>query len=538
MKRKQSNWSFRQYVESILRDEKNSVELQNGEDVRVALAFPNYYPLGISNLGYQTVYRLFNEIPGVRCERIFVYEPPLGYFARTLESQRQLNEFDIVAFSLCYEVDTLNLFRILENGRIPLLTRDREGNEPLVIVGGVITFLNPLPLAPFVDVFLLGEGEELISSFVDVYRECKSHGFSRHQCLSRLAAHENFFVPSISPKTHRKLKVHHVNVRAHRPAFSPIITPRGHFGEMFLVEVGRGCSRRCRFCAASYIFQTYRSNEITSLKQTIQAQTPSERITIGLVGSALADYPALPQLCRWLLQNNYRFSFSSFRLDKLTPEILQYLENSQIQTVTGAPEAGTERLRRIIGKPLSDFQLYEVVEAFAATRIPRLKLYFLIGLPSEEDADIEGIIVTVKNIHRILLTSGATKKQLRVSINAFIPKPFTPFQWAPMDMEKNIIRKRRYIERELRQLKEVTVASKSLRGELLQTLITLGDERVGLALLESYRYQKNIFKLLPGYGVDSSSLLYQPREFGYPFPWDIIDYPIPKDKLWRDFVAV
>ena len=495
----------------------------------IALVFPNSYAVGMSNLGFQSVYRLFNEFPGVICERAFYYTD-FPSVTRTLESNTELREFDVVAFSISFELDFLNLVQILINAGITPFSSIRHFREPLIIAGGAVCFLNPTPLSPFVDLFVVGEIEQQLESLIGSFLESKKVKFNKEKILASLNSKAGFYVPELNDLAKKVQKVHS-SLKNEIPQYSPIISPYIHFKNMFLVEVGRGCGRRCNFCAASHIYHPFRIFSVEKIMETIQKFCRETR-RIGLIGSAISDYPGIDELSEQLVNEGYEVGLSSFRLDKISPSLIKSLEQGRLKTITFAPEAGTERMRNVIHKNLSFKQIIEAAEVISFSNIRQIKLYFLIGLPGETQEDIEGIVNLVDKMQQIFLKQKKHKR-IVLSVNTFIPKPFTPFQWSTMENEYNIRRKRKFLNNQIKKISNVQISPKSTKDETLQGIFSLGDVNVGKAIYykisEKLDWQSAWIKA----GVDLNQILYSSTNIKKKLPWDIIHSGIKKEKLWE-----
>jgi len=517
---------FWQYAERLLSREINQVNLQTEAPLSMALVFPNYYEVAMANLGFQSLYRLFNSCAGVRCERAFLYKP-FPDIARTLETISQLSFFDVIAFSTSFEMDYLHVAKILANTGLQPLSHARHPRDPLIIAGGTATFINPTPIAPFMDLLFLGEIEPFLEQFVEELRLLKDYRYGKHETLRRLSHLDGVYVPQIHDAEKKR-----ISIAVHRdkanPQFSPVVTPDSHFQNMFLIETGRGCGRYCHFCAASHVYHPLRYFPEEKILSTIEHNIQSAK-KVGLVGAALCDHPQLTSLCKKLVDAGYQLGLSSFRFDAITSEFLDIIQQGGVSAITLAPEAGTARLRQIINKSLSDVQIFGSLELISQTNIANLKLYFLIGLPFETQNDLQGIVETVRKARAIYFANSRQKKEITISVNAFVPKPFTPFQWWGMDNEKMIKNKRRFIESELHKITGIKISKKNAKLELVQGLLSMGDSSLVNDLMS------NDFSRLPAAFTSSTSseILHRERQFTDPFPWDFIDYPVSKAKLWK-----
>jgi len=521
--------NFYQFTQSILSQETGGPQLKPGAPVRIVLIFPEKYAVGMANLGFQTVYRLLNEHPEIRCERCFLYEKPFEREARTLESNRPLAEFDVAAVSLSYEMNLLNFLSILTRANIAIFRQERKKNDPLILAGGAVCGLNPSPLLPFMDGLLVGEGEDVFQRMGDLLYEEKEKGSAKHAVLDRLSVLDGFYCPERNAGVIRKITKSLENA----PAYTSIVTPKSHFGNMFVTETGRGCMRGCYFCAAQKIYSPYRFHSMESIIETISKKNPGAR-RIGLEGAGLSDYPVLIPLCRFLLDIGYQVTFSSIRADSINIELVDILDRSGVRTFSIAPEAASEDRRKYIGKGISDDALRNGVSLLSESGVSILKVYFIIGLPGEERGDIEKIPVLVRELARCFRKKDKSKR-IRVSINGFIPKPFTEFQWAPMLRTRDMERIRKEIRQELGGSDGIDVISKSSREEMLQGILSQGNEETGMALAESVRENIPWKKVFLKRKIDIDQLIYRERRPEQPLPWDFIQPSVKKDILWKRY---
>jgi radical SAM superfamily enzyme YgiQ (UPF0313 family) len=528
-------YQFRQYSKSILDQELLLFRPKATADVAIALVYPNCYEVGINNLGFQTVFRLFNETDGVYAERAFRYPVPFESVARTLESNRVLAEFDCVAFSIAFELDFLNLVRILHRAKIPVMACDRSEEHPIIAAGGMVMFMNPVPVASFLDVIFIGEAEGLTESFTSVMRQGKQGNWSRKKILEKLAEIKGIFVPvlhdtSIPESIERRYRAKEETI----PNTSALLTAQGMFSDMYLIEIGRGCPRGCRFCAAGYVYRPYRVNTFKQIEEAINPELLKNR-PVGLVGSAVSDYEELPYLMDWIVKQQGKLGISSFRVDELDASHIEIFERGGLRSIAVAPEAGSERLRRIIHKPIHEQEILEGTRRVARSRIQNLKLYFMVGLPFEKDKDLEALVELSGKINELYNEKGSSGS-VKISCNAFIPKAFTPFQWSRMEAGKEIDHKRNYLFRQFRKFNKVKFsAAKSTREDILQGVFSMGDERTASliqVLGEDYTNWKKISKEI---GFDYETFLHRDREFQDRLPWDFIKGPVPKAYLWKEW---
>jgi len=521
--------SFYQYSRSLLENEKGALPVKTGALVRIALVFPNRYAVGMSNLGFQTVYRLFNEHPEVRCERIFLYEDLYENTIKSLESNARLDEFDFIGISFSFELDLLHIIHLLNRANIALLQKDRTQNDPLIFCGGAVCGLNPSPLLPYMDGLLVGEGEGIIhkiSNILAFHRKRKSH---RREIIESLSGLDGVLIPGLKNQVVRqKAEKAYLN-----PIYTPIVTPRSHFKNMFVVETGRGCGRGCLYCAACKIYSPCRYHERKRLIKIINEKNPgAERV--GLEGAGLSDYPDLAGLCADLVEKGYKISFSSIRPDKLTSEMIHFLETGGARTLTLAPETGNENLRKKIGKGFSDQAVMDAVQRLSTSSVQTLKLYFMIGLPGETERDILSIITMTREIG-LCFRQYQKNKTVKVSVNSFIPKPFTEFQFAGMETEKQLNMKRAIIRDKLKKEPAVYFKNKSTKEEILQAVLTLGSEKTGFYMKDAAIKNLSWKKVLKEAEDPVIKELHRERNSDDSFPWELISYETEKEILWNRY---
>ena len=472
-------WKLKQRQQKWLEDEKGTIIKDWGGKIRIALAFPNRYAVGMSNLGFQYVYEALNRFENIVCERVFYPEPEdvevLGRSPGNLlsvESQKPLRDFHLVAFSVPFENDYTNVLEMLTFAGIPARTEHRTPVHPLIAGGGVALFLNPEPLSPFLDFVFIGEAESLIPDFVSFWKESENSSSSRPDILEELAKSvSGIYVPSLYEPSYKpegmlesihpipgtgipeQVAYRRADLAGNPPCRTAVLTPNTEFSNVLLLEIGRGCGRGCRFCAAGFVYRPVRYHGSEALMQQTGNVSKSHRI--GLVSAAVSDHPEIQNLCDSIMESGGSLSFSSLRADSLTPGIISALESSDHQAVAIAPEAGSERLRRVINKNLTEEQIYRAVELLTDKGILNIKLYFMIGLPTETREDLQGIVDTAKHIRHHILSATRGKTRLgtiTLSVNSFVPKPFTPFQWVSFAGVRELKESAKWIQRALQKI--------------------------------------------------------------------------------------
>ncbi len=505
--------------------------------VSVAIIYPNSYEAGISNLGFQEVHSILGRIDGVNCERGFYDLRDNDGSLVSVESGRPISDFDIAAFSVSFELDYPNIVEILETSGVPALASER--GRPLVFVGGICAFLNPEPLAPFADLFFVGEGERTVPEVFGKLRGFIQTGCAKDETLRALSEIDGIYVPErgdddFSPPghSHRVVKSY-VSDISQKVTASSIVTGLGHFGRTFLIEVGRGCGRMCRFCAASHAYRPPRKRLPEAILDI--ARSKGKKFgRIGLVGAAISDYPGFAELCSELVNEGFEITASSFRADKLTTELLRALVKGGVKTLTIAPESGTGRLRRAIGKPLDERKLLDAVRMASEEGIRNLKLYFMIGLPFEDMEDVEAITELALKIRDAFMVRKGMK--VTVSANPFVPKAGTPFQWCPMPDVKELKRRISVLRKFFSKVSGVEFVASSPRFGIAQGVLSMGDRRVGRAVCAKAIKNVSWERAFRDAGVDPDFYVGRWRGEEESFPWDFIDRGIPKDKLWKEFL--
>ena len=545
-----------------LAKERGAVKKDWGGKISVALIYPNYYRIGMSNLGFQSVYGILNENPAIVAERVFLPEQEeLLLYRRTnntllsVESQAPLQKFDFLAFSLSFQNDYPNVLTILDLSKIPLMCKDRAENYPLIIAGGVTTFMNPEPLASFIDCFLIGEGEVIVKKFFDAYLDFQLSTVNKEETLRVLGSVvEGVYCPSFYKVTYREdgsigsfdtlissipSRVKAVKQVAFNGPLcqSKIITPSTEFSDTILVELNRGCGAGCRFCAAGYVYRPPRIIEEKNIFSSFESIL-DENTRVGLVSPSATDVPWIERLTSTILERGGDFSVSSFRADSLTTDLLKNIKKSSQKTLTFAPEAGSERLRMAINKKLTTEEILEAIIRIARTGFFHIKLYFIIGLPTETREDVKDIIGLVKSIRHHLIKESKGRKRvgrIRLSINCLVPKPFTPFQWFPMDTVDSLKEKQKIIKGALSDVGGVEVSFDVPKWAYVQTLLSMGDRRVGRMLLTTHTNKGDWKATFRSSDVNPDFFVYRPKDLNEQLPWDFIDHGIKKSYLKEEY---
>jgi radical SAM superfamily enzyme YgiQ (UPF0313 family) len=554
-------------IESLYRArlarENGYVIKEPGGRLSVALVYPNSYRLGMSNLGYHAVYRLLNSRADIVAERVFLPEDRemslygcSGKPLLSLETLKPLYEFDVVAFSLSFEHDYLNVLKVLELGRIALLSVERDENAPLVAAGGVATYLNPEPLSGFIDVFVPGDAEVTIDPFIESLLGIWQGGGSRRERLERLAGSaRSVYVPScykpeygadgrltafrpLNAGLPETIRVEKASGSGWPPACSAVLSPESEFSEMFLVETGRGCGRSCRFCAAGYVYRPPRFHPEAAIESLVQGPAREGR-RVGLVGAAVSDVPGIERICSSICDSGAAFSLSSLRADNISPELVGLLARSGQRSLSIAPEAGSERLRRVINKHLTMDQLADAAATIASAGDFSIRLYVLIGLPTETAEDRSALVRMVKELKHVIVKASAprgTIGRIRVSVNCFVPKPFTPFQWAPFCRLSTLNEARKAISRSLVREGGIKVSCDVPKWAYVQALLSLGDRRAGGILLNAHRFGGDWKKALKYSDVNPDFFVYRPKDLDEVLPWDFLDHGIRKAFLKKEYL--
>lgn len=528
-------------TEALLSRESGTVYKDPGGRVNICLIYPNRYHVGMSNLGFQGIYTILNERDDTLCERAFLPDDDdLREYERTgselfsMESKRPLNRFDIVAFSVSFENDYLSIPTILRLASIGIFGSDRTERDPLLLLGGVCPTFNPEPLADFFDLIIIGEAETVVNELIERYISAGS----RNSLLKLVSELDGFYLPGLYDllytnsgriKERVPLKKLPDVVRKRREISltgslrASITTPETEFSDMYMLESMRGCVWNCRFCLAGHIYNPPRQKDPKTLKMEI-AVAKKKGSRVGLIGPSLSDYRHIKEA---LQTENVAFSITSLRATPQSGEILSLMKG--VRSISIAPEAGTERMRGIINKRVSEDEILQTSEQILKEGVETLRLYFMVGLPFENEEDIEGIIELVKKIRSL---SG--RSTVVLSVSTFVPKPFTPFQWHPMTDEKIIKARLKRIKRSL-NIKGVKVFHDVIKYAYLQGLFSRGDRRLSKVINE-IRDPGSWRTALRDAGLTPDFYILRQRELDEILPWDFIDAGLSKKSLWDEYL--
>ena len=506
--------------------------------LEVGLVALSPYAVAMGGLGFQTVYRLFNEHPEVRCERVFFINRQGGEKKGewlSLESGRRPREFNVLACSISYEQEILRLPAILQEAGVPLYAAERAGDAPLLFCGGPVITANPEPAAAFIDVCGIGDSERLVPEFAELWLAALVRRWSRQRLLEELAGKPGFYVPSLYrintdhsgypavPVPESKAappRVPRLSAPLDRKALHSVIVSRAtHFKNMFLVEIARGCRHNCRFCLVCQVNRPYRHADAQSVVEALNAVPPRAR-TIGLVGANLCDHPELEVIVEEVARRGFRLGVSSLRVDTVSRTLLELLQACRVKSLTLAPETASEELLGRIGKRYVRERLFEVVGLIAKTGFESLKLYYMTGLPGEQDRHRQELISQVKQLAGMV----GPRMKLKISLNTFIPKPQTAWQDEPMFAPAQIKQALRQLRRGLAGLGAgVQLKTGPVAESLAQAALSLGDRTMARAVVQSVTGGERFLNCLAQEGIELETILCQRKKPTLEHPWSVLE---------------
>lgn len=563
-------------INSIVKD-KNAVE------IRFCMCFPDVYEIGMSHLGIQILYDLFNKRNDTWCERVYSPWPDLDRLMRengielfALESQEPIKQFDFLGITLQYEMCYTNVLQILDLSGIPVFARDRTGSDPIVIGGGPCTY-NPEPLADFFDLFYIGEGETVYDMLLDTWLENNHRNGSRMDFLKAAALIEGIYVPCLYRVEYNldgtlllfQKKEEFLPERIKRQVVSdftmtdypekPLIPYIQVTQDRVVLEIQRGCIRGCRFCQAGMVYRPVRERSLEYLKELagkILKATGHDEISLSSLSSS--DYTYLPELVYYLIEEfgprHVNLSLPSLRIDSFALDVMSKIQDVKKSSLTFAPEAGSQRLRNVINKGLSEEDILKGAQDAFAGGWNRVKLYFMLGLPTETEEDIEGIAVLSNRIAQEYYTLPKEKRNGKVGIisstSFFVPKPFTPFQWTRMATSEEFLDKQRLLNGKMKeQLNRKSIKYNWHEADvtMIEGVFARGDRKLSAVIYDAYKdgcifdawseyfqYGKwlNAFE---GNHIDPLFYTNRERDKTELLPWDFIDIGITKEFLWREY---
>ena len=548
------SWHLQKEVKDILAAEIGTQIFAPGLRVPVAFLYPNTYHLGMSNLGLHIMYQILNQ-KGWACERFFLPDPKKqAEYIKTktalfsMETQRPLANYPYICAMISFEMDYLNFLTQLRLGHIKRLAKERGDQDPFVIIGGPCATFNPEPLADFADIAVIGEGEETLPKLLKLLEQLRMEKKTREEKLLAAAQLPGVYVPQFyvpkydeadvfsgmerTENVPEKIARQWVKNLEDYPHTSAIVSPYTEFANMYIVEVARGCGRHCRFCMAGYCFRKPRNRNLQRLLEDIRKR-PAPTAKVGLMGAAVSDYPEMKGLTEALVRENVSFSCASLRADTLDLPLVQALAKSGQRTMTVAPEAGSSRMRASINKGISEEHVYQAMEYAALAGMPNIKLYFMIGLPGESDEDIEEMIALVHRVRNRMDELGH-KGDLVLSVNAFIPKPFTPYQWSPLEDTRVLKRRLKLLQNGFKKDKRIRLLTESLKETVLQAVLARGTRRIGTVLLWAAENRTGLKEAFQFYHIVPEESACREFKTNATLSWDHLDMGVTKEYLLRE----
>ena len=529
--------------------------------VRWALCFPDLYDIGMSNLGFKILYNILNKREDTWCERAYAvwpdFEKLLGEKNSKLyaiESKDELDEFDILGFTLQYEMSYTNILNMLDMSGIPIFSKDRDNSYPLIVAGGPCS-CNPYTLSPFIDLFMIGEGEEIINILTDKYIYAKENKLTKNELLESLKDIQGIFIPKLHTKEDKIKKVIIEDFGKIEYPVDQVVNSSDIVQDKIQLEIFRGCMRGCRFCQAGYIYRPVRQKEketLLNLARCTMKNTGRDELTLSSLSSS--DYDGFMDLASEMIdltkKNKVSLSLPSLRIDSMNLDIFKKLSEGKKGSFTFAPEAGSQRLRDVINKNITKEDILNSCRLAFENGFSSIKLYFMIGLPTETFKDVEEIVSLCDEIVKVYydvpkeIRKGRVR--LTVSTSTFVPKPHTPFEFCKMEKEDTIIEKQRYLK-EVLSKKNIKYSWSNTYISMLEALVARGDEKIAYLIYEAFKlgakfdswdklFNEDIWrKAISNLKIDVDSYIFKEFETNHSFVWDNINHGVEKEFLIREY---
>ena len=514
------NYQHIDQAKKIIAQEEGVILKDWGGKLPIALVWPNSYRVGMSSLALHIVYRLFNDEPDVVCERVFFGDQHAQHRNEpiiSLESQRPLDEFAAIAFTISYEMDYFNVVQMLRQAGFPIFAEERNENWPLLIAGGPAIYTNPEPLADIFDAIAIGEAEGIVPPLIDALWEINDA--PRPEAYQRLAQLDGLYVPALNRGKEPVPRVWVKDIES-IPTVTQIYSNRTEFGDRTLIEIARGCGRGCRFCMAGYVYRPMREMHLDTVLAAARHGL-KHRDRVGLVSAAVSDHSWIDQIAIELRKMGARLTASSMRVDPISEPLIKGLAESGNQTLTIAPEAGSVRMRKVINKPQADAQILHAVELAAKYNFPQLKMYFMVGQPTETEADVEAIAQLTLAVREIF------PRNMAINATPYVPKPHTAFQWAAMMPVETLETRVKYLQDRLNP-NGVTVRSDSPAWSAVEGVLARGDRRLGKVLARMRKVNLREWeRALEAEGLSQDDFLRE-RQVEEKLPWDSVTTGVTK----------
>jgi len=543
------NWKLKKEIIEKLEKEKGYKVTKRGGDVNLLFIYPNEYSTSVNNLGYTGLYKLLNDQEGILCERAYIpsdWKRRENFKVYSMETFRSAKDFDVWLFSVSFELDFFNVIQILSMEKIPILSKERDDSFPIIIGGGIALSSNPEPISEVFDLVFIGEGEDFIEEMSLMLLTKRENNWDKKRFLIEAQNIEGVYVPSFLSAVYNKdggiekyMGSQKIPIKRRiylnfpeDPMVSPIVTDEAAFSDMALCELVRGCKYQCRFCLAGYFYRPYRASSIDKVYKKVKELYEEQIPKLGFIVPTIDQSIKFKGIGSYLKSEEIIISFSSLRLEDITSDILDIIGLTNQKTVTIAPETGSDRLRRVLNKKFTNEDILNFVEILKDYPVNTIKLYFMLGLPTEEEEDIQKIVELITNIRKI-----NKNIEISTSFSTFIPKVHTPFQWEKLAEKEYILETQKFLKKNLKEISKLKIEMKDYYWSLWQGILSRGDRRIGS--LWNYIYKdglkKNVLqKFLEEDSWAKEVYLYKEKGSTEYLPWDIIDTGVKKEYLWKE----